>query len=427
LVEGHRGNQQRSTEEKEFCCRHADSFALPLLVNQTGSCTAMLIGCILLISQAGNSTIRSMGVAPRSTAWLWIALIWAGVGLFDATQTIFVMRAEGMHHAWIRLFFRGVVEWLPWALATPIVLTLGRRYPPVKVRPISTWGFHLATCAVVGLVHAVWIAELDVLLNPWADPNPPGRFIPFWLDKFYNGLLSYVILYAAILAISYVLESRDRLARQRTETAQLNEQLSKAQLNALRRQIEPHFLFNALNAIAGLVREKRNDIAVDMIAGLSDFLRRTVQDSDRQQVPLAEEMEFLQNYLDIQKLRFADRLQLTVDVPRELLPVQVPSLILQPMVENAIKHGIAKRAQGGAIKISASRSNGRLTLNVYNDGPNLPRDWDRAQLGIGMTNTRTRLRSLYGDEFALSMRNQAPGGVEVSISLPFVCTTVPKG
>ena len=364
--------------------------------------------------------------AQSPIPWLWIALIWAGVGLFDATQTIFVMRAEGMHHAWMRLFLRLLVGWLPWALATPLVLTLGRRYPPVKIRPISTWIFHLATCAVVGLVHAAWIAGLDVLLNPWADPNPPGPFIPFWLDKFYNGLLSYVVLYSAILAISYVLDSRKRLARQQTETAQLNAQLSKAQLNALRRQIEPHFLFNALNAISGLVREKRNDAAVDMIAGLSDFLRRTVQDSDRQQVPLAEEMEFLQKYLDIQKVRFADRLQLTVDVPHELMAAQVPSLILQPMVENAVKHGIAKRAQGGAIKISAFRSDGRLTLSVYNDGPNLPRDWDATQSGIGIANTRTRLQSLYGDDFQLSMRNQAPGGVEVSVSVPFVSTTAAK-
>jgi len=363
---------------------------------------------------------------PSPIPWLWIALIWAGVGLFDATQTIFVMRAEGMHHAWMRLFLRLLVGWLPWALATPLVLTLGRRYPPVKIRLISTWIFHLATCAVVGLVHAAWIAGLDMLLNPWADPNPPGPFIPFWLDKFYNGLLSYVVLYSAILAISYVLDSRERLARQQTETAQLNAQLSKAQLNALRRQIEPHFLFNALNAISGLVREKRNDAAVDMIAGLSDFLRRTVQDSGRQQVPLAEEMEFLQKYLDIQKVRFADRLQLTVDVPRELLPAQVPSLILQPMVENAVKHGIAKRAQGGAIKISAFRSNGRLTLSVYNDGPNLLQDWDATQSGIGIANTRTRLQSLYGNDFELSIRNQAPGGVEVSVSVPFVSTTVAK-
>jgi len=226
-------------------------------------------------------------------------------------------------------------------------------------------------------------------------------------------------LYSLTLAVSYMLDSRDRLARQETETARLNEQLSKAQLNALRRQIEPHFLFNTLNSIAGLVREGRNEAAVSMIAGLSDFLRRVVNDSDRQQVPLREEMEFLQKYLDIQKIRFAERLQLSMDVPSELLPAQVPTLILQPMVENAVKHGIAKRVQGGMIRIAASRSNGMLTLNVYNDGPSLPTEWEQTHSGIGMLNVRTRLQSLYGDGFEMRMRNQEPNGVEVSVSVPF--------
>ena len=218
-----------------------------------------------------------------------------------------------------------------------------------------------------------------------------------------------MILYGVILMVSYLLDSRERLALQQTETAHLNEQLSKAQLNALRKQIEPHFLFNTLNAISGLVREKRNDAAVSMIAGLSDFLRRVLEDSGRQQVTLAEELEFAQKYLDIQKVRFAERLEVSVNVPEELFLAQVPSLILQPMVENAIKHGIAKRVQGGTIRIAAVRSNGRLTLSVYNDGPSLPAEWETAHSGIGISNVRTRLQSLYGDAFEWSMRNREPG------------------
>jgi LytS/YehU family sensor histidine kinase len=156
-----------------------------------------------------------------------------------------------------------------------------------------------------------------------------------------------------------------------------------------------------------------------MIAGLSDFLRRVIEDSGKQQVPLGEEMEFLQKYLDIQKVRFAERLQLRVDVPKELFTAQVPSLILQPMVENAIKHGIAKRAHGGLIRIAAVRSNGMLTLSVYNDGPRLPADWDENNSGIGISNARTRLQSLYGEACNLSLRNHDPGGVEISVSVPF--------
>ena len=232
--------------------------------------------------------------------------------------------------------------------------------------------------ATIGLVFAAWVALWEELLNPWALTPGPDPFPQLWMHKFYGGLLSYLVLYGLILMVKQALDAREQLALQQTETARLNEQLSKSQLSALRRQIEPHFLFNTLNAIAGLVREKRNDAAVSMIAGLSDFLRRVVDDSDRQQVPLGEELEFTQKYLDIQKVRFAERLQFSVDVPQELLPAQVPSLILQPMVENAVKHGIAQRVQGGAIRITATRSNGTLTMRVYNDGPSLPVDGRRA-------------------------------------------------
>ncbi len=349
--------------------------------------------------------------------WLWIASIWSGFGLTYATQTVFVMRSEGMHHAWARLFVTSVLSFLPWGLATGFVMHLGTRFPPVNLKSVNTWLVHLASCAAIGLLSAAWSVWLDVALNPYANGFPTGPYVHAWLDRFYNGILSMLVLYATILTVCYVLDSRARLAYQQTETARLNEQLSKAQLDALRRQIEPHFLFNTLNAISGLVRERRNDAAVSMIAGLSDFLRRLFEDSTRQQVPLGEEVEFAQKYLDIQKVRFVERLQFTVDVPRDLLLAQVPTLILQLMVENAIKHGIAKRAQGGAIRIAASRSSDRLRVSVYNDGPAL--HWDKALSGIGMSNMRTRLQSLYGDAFELNMQNQEPGGVEVTVSVPF--------
>lgn len=365
--------------------------------------------------------------APRPLSafrrWFWIAAIWFGLGLFDATQTVFVMRAEGMHHAWVRLFWTLLLSWIPWALATPFVLRLGRQYPAAQWRRFSTWGVHVAACAAIGLLHSAWMACMEVLLNPWALSPPPGPFFHHWEQRFYNGLLSYVILYGIILLVSHMLEFGERLAHQQTETARLNEQLSKAQLNALRRQIEPHFLFNTLNAIAGLVREKRNHAAVGMIAGLSDFLRHVVEDSDKQQVPLSEELAFAQKYLEIQKMRFADRLQVSVNVPIELFAAQVPSLILQPMVENAVKHGIAQRVLGGTIRIAASRLNGTLTLRVYNDGPSLPVGWEKTGCGVGISNVRTRLQTLYGEEFELSMRNREPDGVEVSVSLPFISSS----
>jgi len=364
---------------------------------------------------------------PRSESprWFWIAAIWCGVALFDATQTVFVMRAEGMHHSWGYLFITLLLSWLPWALATPFVLRLGRRYPPAQWRRFSTWAAHISACAAVGLVYAAWVAGFEKLLNPWAIPQGPDTYSHLWLHKFYSGLLSNLILYGVILLVGYMEDSRERMAAQQTETAKLSEELSKAQLSALRRQIEPHFLFNTLNAIAGLVREKRNDAAVTMIAGLSDFLRRVVQDSDKQQVSLIEELEFTQKYLDIQKVRFADRLTVSMDVPEDLFPVQVPCLILQPMVENAVKHGIAKRVQGGTIRIAAVRSNGTITLSVCNDGPSLPVGWDQTQSGVGISNVRTRLQGLYGNKFELSLQNGDEGGVKASVSIPLI-SAAPK-
>jgi two-component system, LytTR family, sensor kinase len=176
--------------------------------------------------------------------------------------------------------------------------------------------------------------------------------------------------------------------------------------------------FEDEHGIAAQVREGNNDGAVDMIAGLSEFLRHLLRDG-RQEVPLGEELEFVQKYLDIQKVRFADRLQVKIDVVKELDGARVPSLILQPIVENAVKHGIAKRAQGGAIEISAMRGDGKLTLSVYNDGPSLPVDWEGKRAAIGLCNVRERLQSLYGDDSELKMTNKDARGVKVSISVPF--------
>jgi two-component system, LytTR family, sensor kinase len=361
-----------------------------------------------------------MEAQTSQSRWLWIAAIWSGIGLFDASQTVIVMHAQGMHHRWVYLFLTMLLSWLPWALATPLVFRLVHEYHFNQWKRASTWFVHIATCLCIGVVSAAWTAFMEEMLNPWALPAGSGPFTSLAIAKCVNWLLLYFILYAIILLAGYMLDSSERLALQQAETARVNEQLSKAQLNALRKQIEPHFLFNTLNAIAGLVRENKNDSAVDMIVALSDFLRRVVDDSERQEVPLGEELEFTRRYLDIQKARFAERLQFSMEVPRELFSAQVPSLILQPMVENAVKHGIAKLVQGGSIRIAASRSNGTLTISVYNDGPAMPAIRKDDRVGIGISNVRTRMKSLYGSAFEFDMRNQDPGGVEVTLSLPLV-------
>jgi len=355
----------------------------------------------------------------RLRRWVPAGLIWLGIALLDALGTVTIVREQGKHYQWTTLFLAVMLTWLPWAVATPLIVRMGRRYPPLKLRTAAGWVAHGVLIAGVTVVTSAWTALLSVTLNPMLPDYGAASFGRLFRMKVESNVLEALLLYTFVLTISTVLDSHARLAQQRTETARLNEQLSKAQFEALRRQIEPHFLFNTLNAVAGLVREKRNDDAVSMIAGLSDLLRRTLKQSDAQHVPLGEEMQFLEKYLDIQKARFAERLQVSVDVPEDLTSAQVPGLLLQPIVENAVKHGISKQMRGGTIRISGHRENGALRLSVYNDGPALSADWEHTHAGVGLTNIRTRLEMLYGRAFELRMRNREPSGVEVSISLPF--------
>jgi len=361
-------------------------------------------------------TAADTSVSP--TRWRWIAAAWTAGGLFDASQTVLIMHAEGRHHPWLPLFATELASWLPWALATPLIIHLARRYPIVRGMSVRTVSVHLVAFAVVSAVAETWSTVLQMLFNPWNNRKWP-TFVDTWTTSLTFQVLTFLIVYALILTVTYVVDARESMARQLTETARLNEELSKAQLAALRRQMEPHFMYNTLNSIAGLVRDQRNDAAVSMIVGLSEFLRRFSQDSHRSQVALQEEVEYLQRYLDIQKVRFGERLQVSVDIPAELLRAQVPNLLLQPLVENAIKPGIAKRVAVGTVRVAGACHNGNLCLSVYNDGPSLPTDWQTAQSGVGIGNLRTRLQILHGGESELQLRRASPGGVEVVVTLPF--------
>jgi LytS/YehU family sensor histidine kinase len=283
---------------------------------------------------------------------------------------------------------------------------------------VSAVGIHLAAFAAITMAFETWYALIQIRFNPWEE-RPRPTFVGTLSTSLLEQALILLIAYALILTVTYVVDARERLARQLVETARLNEELSRAQLAALRRQIEPHFMYNTLNAIAGLVRDRRNESAVDMIVGLSEFLRRASEDSHRAQVSLAEEVEYLQRYLDLQKVRFGDRLRVNVAIPTELLRAQVPSLLLQPLVENAIKHGIAKRVVGGDLRVAGACHDGNLCLSIYNDGPSPPPNWEATQTGVGIGNLRSRLQILHGSGSDLQLRRADPDGTEVVVTLPF--------
>jgi two-component system LytT family sensor kinase len=347
----------------------------------------------------------------RSTRWPWIVAIWCAGGLFDACQTVLIMHAEGRHHPWPPLFATELVSWVPWALATPLIILLAHRYPITRGVNVRRLAVHLAAFAIISAITETWSAGLQVLFNPWGNKKWP-TFLDTWSTTLIFQVLTFLIVYALILTVTYLVDARERIARQNVE-------LSRAQLAALRSQIEPHFMYNTLNSIAGLVRDQRSEAAVSMIVGLSEFLRRTTEDSHRAQVLLAEEVEYLQRYLDLQKARFGDRLQVSVDIPTELLRAQVPNLLLQPLVENAIKHGISKRVSGGSVRVAGIQHNGALCLSVYNDGPSSLPDWQPTPTGVGIGNLRARLQILHGGDSGLQLRRDAGGGVEVVVTLPF--------
>ena len=354
----------------------------------------------------------------RLTRWRGIAAIWLAGGVLDACQTVLVTRLEGGHHASLAaVFATELAGWLPWALATPIVARLARRYPVVRRISVRSVCVHLAAFVAVSAIAEVWSTVLQLAFNPYRVRAP--TFFHTWTVTLTFQVLTFLIAYALIVAVTLVVDAREGMARQIAEAARLNEELSQAQLAALRRQIEPHFMYNALNSIAGLVRDQRNDAAVGMIVGLSEFLRRASEDSHRSQVALQEEVEYLQRYVDIQKVRFGERLRVDVDIPAELLGALVPNLLLQPLVENAIKHGISKRVAGGTVRVVGARQGARLSLSIYNDGSPLPVNWEVTQTGVGLRNLRTRLQILHGSESGLQLQSAAPGGVEVVVTLPY--------
>jgi len=267
-------------------------------------------------------------------------MVWLAVGVITATQVVVGMAALGRRLNWTSLFFTTAAAWLFWAVATPVILLLSRRFP---LKRASDWKHvlvHLAAALVISIGRIAWSAALEWAINPIQDPHPLYRTMFFTMVymQFHTGF----IIYGATVAVDQIIDSVRRLARREAEAAWFASELSKAQLDALRRQLEPHFLFNTLNGISGLVREKQNDAAVEMIAVLSSLLRRVLEGSGRQLVPLAEEVSFLESYLNLQSMRLGDRLRAKVDIPVELYAALVPQLLLQPLVENAIVHGIGK-------------------------------------------------------------------------------------
>ena len=333
-----------------------------------------------------------------------VFLVWALFGWLNGTLLYYGILAEGGKFEWSYGTFvlRQSNRWMLWALLTPVVVWLSRRVPLAwRVWPITV---HAGAGALLTLVRAAGIVLIDRQTLASARERP---FVETWLGMLLSFAPVDLIIYWAIVGVVYAIDSRRRLRERELLLAQ-------TQLANLRLQIQPHFLFNTLHTIASLVRDGSAQPAVTMIAGLSDLLRYSLDNAGRNVVPLSEELEVARRYLEIQQTRFSDRLRVTVDAPPETLDASVPTLLLQPLVENAIRHGDAT-----TIDVTTRSEDGMLVIEIINDGAPLAGDW-RQHEGVGLSSTRRRLEQLYGGRASLELENRQPAGVVARVRIPHV-------
>ncbi len=358
-------------------------------------------GTLWAFGMEGISQKRLLAVA---------GVFWACFALLFASESYVSMWDHD--HSFPRLFGSHLLVWELWAVATPLIAWLCARFPlaPLTGRAAAV---HLAAGSLLTVGHLAGYIAITMVLRTYEERTPAAfwpAFVGITVARFHSDFIAYLATVGAVHAASYY----RRFRRRELEAAKLTASVTEARLDALRAQLQPHFLFNTLHAIGGLVRQQRSDEAVEMIAGLSELLRHALDHAKRQEVPLQDELDFLERYLDIEQVRFADRLQVSFEVAAAARAAYVPSLLLQPLVENAVRHGIARSAGAGLVRIRAEREEDRFRLEVFNSGPALE---GRAE-GIGLRNTQERLRHLYGDQQALTLEN-AEGGVRATVLLPW--------
>jgi signal transduction histidine kinase len=362
-------------------------------------------------------------VSHVSSRAKWIAIIiavWAGLGLLYAGPIYMEVRAERMGHAAWRIFSWGILTWLAWAPLTPAIVWLARRYSLLDGAWKKNLLIHLPSFLLLSILHSAAATAITLSIEPFDSMGEsPKTFWPRFLSRALASFGSDLLVYGGVIGICYALDYYRKYREREFLASRLEAQLAQAQLESLRMQLHPHFLFNTLNSIVGLVRDNKNQAAVSMLVGLSDLLRHTLEHSSRQEVELREEINFIKLYLSIQEMRFSDRLRLEFDIDPATAKALVPNLILQPLTENALRHGIARSAASGVVGIVSAVEDGNLRLLVYDNGDGLPDDWQmKGSTGIGLANTAARLQQLYDENHQFDIRNRDGGGVEVVIVMP---------
>ena len=361
----------------------------------------------------GNFKISYRRATLLFLGWTLVSIIFAGISYAAA------IGENNKEFGFISALRLNLVQFYVWAILSPLVFRFSRRFP-IELRPLNVRNLLLyfpALISFAGIHQVIHLAVLWSITPRWRQKYPAltDCYRAYFAFGFYIDLIIALLIVIAVHTLLYYQSFRaSELAQSSLKT-----DLAQAQLRALKMQLHPHFLFNTLHSISSLVLEDPPK-ANSMIARLGDFLRLTIDNSDQQLVTLKEETEFLRCYLDIEQVRFGDRLTVTFELEPQTLSAQVPHLILQPVVENAIQHAIAPRSARGHINIEAKRLNSLLRVAISDNGPgissnaNLP--WRQ---GVGLTNVRTRLQQIYGPDFRFELMNTNGGGLTAVMEIPF--------
>jgi two-component system LytT family sensor kinase len=369
-----------------------------------------------------NVTDEAAGVRTVGRR-LWVRLllvwlIWSFIGLAFTCQLYFGALRSEQPMPFARAAFTQFTFAYLWALATPLVLWLAARFQLER----NNWKRQLLIHFLFSLILVVVVSSAHQIMGYLNHGRPQGR--PY---RFANTLSSIswnasenFAIYGLIVLLCHAFGYYSRYRKGELKTTQLESLLAQAQLQSLKMQLHPHFLFNTLHSISALLNSDV-EAARRMIVRLGDFLRMTLDNVGTQEVTVEQEMNFLKGYLEIERIRFQDRLTVKVEVEPQALDVKVPNLILQPIVENAIRHGIAPRSTPGLLEINVKRENGMLRIQVRDNGPGLPVNHSSIKLfkgGLGLANTRARLDHLYGAAHRFELENNPAGGLTVTLEVP---------
>ena len=349
--------------------------------------------------------------------WFLILAAWLVPALLSGFDTYMQNRLEGHAAEWQWVIFNGV-DWLLYAVLTPVVFRASRRFPLRRPHIAGRVAIHIAGALAMCVAWAAMGTVLRLEIFP--------RAADLTVYKVWLGFVSWVFttlpfgvgVYFALVGIQhsffYFAQARER----ETQAARLAAQLSEARLGALRMQLNPHFLFNSLNAITVLVRDGNTADASRMLELLSGVLRQVLQTDRGHETSLKDELDFLERYLAIEQVRFSDRLRPRIAIDASIARAAVPRFLLQPLVENALRHGIARRGDAGMVEIAGRREGETLVLTVRDDGPGLEATREPAG-GVGLSNTRERLEALYGERASLEVANAEGGGAIATVRLPY--------